>query len=85
VKVKGTRSFPAADVAFGCPDSMVRTPVAAKQVPIEEHFNIQHPVTLLMGGSTSSDIKVAPDKKSYSLQVGGPQGWAWTFTPTIVK
>ncbi len=85
VKIKGTRSLPAADVAFHCPDDMTRTAVAAKVVPAEEHFNIQHPATLLMGGSTSSDIKVAADKKSYSLQIGGPNGWTWTFTPTLLK
>jgi hypothetical protein len=85
VKVKGTRSFPAADVAFQCPDSMTRTPVAPKQVPVEEHFTIEHPVKLLLGGANSSDIKVAPDKKSYTLQMGGPNAWNWTFTPTVLK
>ncbi len=83
VVVKGTRSYPAADIGSQCPMSTALKPSPAKEVSIEESFEIPHPATLFTpAGSTSSDITLSADKKSYTLK---RPGWAWTFTPTIVQ
>jgi hypothetical protein len=82
VIVKGTRSFPAGQAATQCPINTALNPVAAKQVPAEARLSLQLPVVLFMGAASTSDIKIAPDKKSFA-QTAPP--WVWTVTPTIVQ
>ena len=82
VIVKGTRSYPAGQSATHCPTDTALNLVAAKQEPAETRFSLQNPVMLLMGAASSSDIKVAPDKKSFA-QIAPP--WVWTVTPAIVQ
>lgn len=82
VIVKGTRSYPAGQAPTHCPTNTALNPVAAKQEAAETRLSLQNPVMLFMGAASSSDIKVAPDKKSFA-QTAPP--WIWTVTPTILQ
>ena len=83
VFLKGTQSLPAADVSLQCPTTSQRYPVAASQKPVEERFVLTSPLIVFQGAGAPSDVKIAPDNKSY--RVGTGAGWVWTYTPTISK
>ena len=83
VFLKGTRSLPAADVSLQCPVTSQRYPTEASQQPVEERFVLTFPLIMFQGAGAPSDVKIAPDNKSY--RVGTGNLWVWNYTPTISK
>jgi hypothetical protein len=83
VHLKGTLSLPAAEVSLNCPLTGKRYPVEASQKPVEERFVLTMPLIMFQGAGAPSDVKIAPDNKSYRVGTGAL--WVWTYTPTITR
>jgi len=83
IHLKGTRSLPTADVATQCPSATKLYPVAASQQAVEERFVLTSPLIMFQGAGAPSDVKIAPDNKSYSVGTG--EAWVWRYTPTVVQ
>lgn len=81
--ITGTRTFPAASVSqYPASCSMKSIPGAT----VESNLLLTVTDARMLGmpiqaGSTS--IRVAPDRKYFTLV--GSNGWSWTYTPTVVQ
>ncbi|MEZ5417177.1 MAG: hypothetical protein R2708_07530 [Vicinamibacterales bacterium] len=82
VELKGVRRVPAAQVPSQWPSSCAPQAVPARQEPVSEVVAVMSPMMLVMPGGATPNMKVAADRKSFSVS---NKGWTWTYTPTLVK
>lgn len=82
VELKGTRTFPAAQVPYEWPSTCAAKTLSAFDEPVTEVVAVMSPMMLVMPNGANPNLAVAADRKSFSIK---NKGWTWTYTPTIVK
>jgi hypothetical protein len=82
IELKGTRSYPAADISSEWPSTCATKPVAAGQEAVTEYVAVPSPMLLVMPAGANPNLTVSADKKSFTIK---GNTWSWTYTPTIVK
>lgn len=87
--LKGTRFYPAAELALDYPGSMAMKPVKAETIEVTQYIAVPDPTMMGMAGmmpamttSTGTQMSFTPDKKSFVMKL---DGWTWNYTPTVVE
>ena len=76
----GTTSYPVVEVSKVCTS---RTAAPAKVVNQRIEIEVVSPVVFGMGAAPASNVKV--DKSNHTIVVTKPDGWVWTFSPSVAK
>lgn len=86
LELKGTRSYPAAQIANECPASKALNPVAAERRTVTENIVVPEPRMMslaAMGITGKPEVTFSQDKQSLIMKMSN--GWTVTYTPTVVK
>ena len=76
----GTTSYPVVEVSKFCTS---RTTTPAKVVDQRIEIEVASPVAFGMGPAPASNVKV--NKSNHTIVVTKPDGWVWTFSPSVAK
>lgn len=79
--VVGLRTYPPAELALRCPESLVPSPAAGAQEAVKLTLAVPKRVLLALVAPDPS-MSVSEDRKSITHVAGD---WAWTYTPVVVK
>lgn len=86
LELKGTRSYPAAQIANECPASKALNAVAADYKAVTESIAVPDPKMMSlagMGHTGNPKVTFSPDKQSFIMKMDN--GWTVVYTPTVVK
>ena len=86
LELKGTRAFPAAQIANECPASKALNPVAADRRAVTESIAVPDPKMMSLAGIGNTGnprMTFSPDKQSFIMRMDN--GWTLTYTPSVVK
>jgi hypothetical protein len=82
LELKGTRSYPGADIPSQWPASCTTKRTAATREDVTEIVAIPSPMLLVTPAGANPNLTVAADRRSFTMK---GQAWSWTYTPTLVK
>jgi hypothetical protein len=82
MQLNGTRVYPPAMVSNYPGGCSMRAIVGGKE-PVITAVGGASPEVLGMPIMKEGFITTSPDRKSFSI--GKPNGWMWTYTPTLVQ
>lgn len=86
LELKGTRTYPVAQIANECPASKALNSVAADRKTVTVNIAVPDPKMMSLAGvghTGNPKMTFSPDKQSFLMKMD--DGWTITYTPTVVK
>jgi hypothetical protein len=80
--LKGARTFAAVEAPLECPASLKLMPAPGSTVETTDYVAVPEPMMLAVGATGNPNLTVAKDHKTFVLK---SNGWAWTYTPTLIN
>jgi hypothetical protein len=79
--VKGARAYPAVEAPLECPASLKLMPAPGSTAETTDYVAVPEPTMLAVGVTGNPNLTVSRDHKTFVLK---GDGWAWTYTPSLI-